>query len=58
MGAAERRGKDSAMAAHLVKMGYWHGRRSSSPRPNSGGLTMVHEPGSSKNHRRRATKEA
>lgn len=43
--------KDSAMAAHLVKSGIWHGKRKTSPAPNSGGLTMVNEAGSSKNQR-------
>jgi len=42
MGAAENRNKSQAMAAHLVAMGYWHGRRATS------GLTNipVDEPGS------------
>lgn len=51
MSKAEHKTKDSAMAAHLVKTGYWHGRRKTSPAPNSGGLTMVNEAGSSKNQR-------
>lgn len=40
MGAAERRGKDSAMSAHLKARGYPHGRRFSStqapPEPDMG----------------------
>ena len=34
------RAKDSAMAAHLVKMGIHHGKRRTKPNPNSGGTTM------------------
>lgn len=52
MGAAERRNKDTAMASHLIKTGYPHGRRATAARPNSGGLTAVNKPGSSKNQRR------
>lgn len=47
-----QRAKDSAMAASLLKKGIWHGRRLTRPYPNSGGLTMVNAPGSSKNQRR------
>ena len=47
MGAAEQRNKSQAMAADLLKRGIWHGRRMTSPYPNSGGTTMVFAPGSS-----------
>lgn len=52
MGRAEERAKSSKMAAMLVKAGYPHGRRKSRPAPNSGGLTMVNQPGSSRAQRR------
>lgn len=51
MGAAEQRNKSQAMAADLLKRGIWHGRRMTSPHPNSGGTTMVFAPGSSKYQR-------
>jgi hypothetical protein len=38
---AKERNKDSAMAAYLVRNGFPHGKRKTSPRPNSGGTTMV-----------------
>ena len=40
MGASERRQKDSAMASNLVKKGIYHGKRTTSPAPNSGGNTV------------------
>lgn len=52
MGAAEQRNRSQAMAADLIKRGYPHGRRMSRPAANSGGLTMVFAPGSSKAQRR------
>lgn len=52
MSLAEQRAKDARMAAHLVASGTPHGVRRTSPAPNSGGLTMVWEPGSSRNQRR------
>jgi len=51
MGAAEQRQKSSKMAADLVKRGIYHGRRMTSPYPNSGGLTMVNAAGSSRYQR-------
>lgn len=45
------RAKNQRMAADLLARGYWHGRRASSPRPNSGGLTMVWAAGSAKYQR-------
>ncbi len=52
MGASENRTKNAAMAAHLVKRGFPHGKRATSARPNSGSTTGVNRPGSSKFHRR------
>lgn len=52
MGKAERRAKDAKMAADLVARGIYHGRRTTKPYPNSGGMTMVNAPGSSRNQRR------
>lgn len=56
MGAAAQKQKDAAMAAMLVKSGYPHGRRRTSPRPNSGGLTMTPGPGSAAFQRRDAAR--
>lgn len=56
MGRSEERAKGSKQAALLIKAGYPHGRRRSSPRPNSGGLTMVNAPGSAKFQRYRRTR--
>lgn len=47
-----QRAKDSAMAAHLLKRGIFHGKRTTKPHPNSGGLTMTAGPGSAKAQRR------
>lgn len=44
------------MAADLVARGFWHGKRACKPYPNSGGLTMVHAPGSSKAQRLRGSR--
>lgn len=52
MGLAEQRAKNAKMAADLKARGIYHGKRTTSPYPNSGGETMVWKPGSSKNHRR------
>lgn len=53
MAAADQRAKSSKMAADLVKRGYYHGRRMTSPYKNSGGTTMVmNTVGSSKFQRR------
>jgi len=52
MGVAENRAKNSKMAADLVKRGIFHGRRLTSPFPNSGGTTMTGGPGSSNAQRR------
>ena len=52
MGKAEQKAKNSKMADELLKRGIYHGKRQSSPYPNSGGTTMVNAPGSSKNQRR------
>ena len=51
MSAADQRAKSAKMAADLVKRGIYHGRRMTSPYPNSGGTTMVFAPGSSKYQR-------
>lgn len=48
MGKAEKRNASQKMAADLVARGYYHGKRQSKPRPNSGGTTMSSGPGSSK----------
>lgn len=53
MGKAEQKAKNSKMAADLVSRGIYHGKRTTSPAPNSGGRTMVNAPGSSKNQRRK-----
>lgn len=42
----ERSAKDSLMAAHLKSKGIYHGKRVTSPAPNSGGLTITKGPGS------------
>ena len=49
--AAEKRTKDQAMAAHLIRIGYPHGRRFNPPYPGSGGFP-VNEPGSAAYRRR------
>lgn len=46
MSASERRQKDQAMAAHLIRIGYPHGKRQSSPRPGSGNAPPVTDTGS------------
>lgn len=43
--------KHKKMAADLVRRGIFHGKRTSTPYPNSGGLTMTAGPGSSKYQR-------
>jgi hypothetical protein len=53
MGASENRVKSQKMAADLKARGYHHGRRQSSPYPNSGGMTMSEGPGSSNAQRRK-----
>lgn len=52
MGRPEQRNKMSKMARDLIAAGFPHGKRKSRPMPNSGGLTMVNRPGSTKLHRR------
>lgn len=53
MGKAEQKAKNAKMAAELIKRGYPHGRRMTSPHSNSGGTTMVmNKPGSAKAQRR------
>lgn len=52
MALAEQRAKDARMAKRLVDEGIPHGYRRTSVAPNSGGLTMLWGPGSSKNQRR------
>ena len=57
MGKAEQRAKNAKMAAELIKRGFWHGRRQTSPAKNSGGTTMVmNSPGSSKAQRRNGSR--
>lgn len=51
MGLAEQRAKNAKMAADLKERGIYHGKRITSPYPNSGGSTMVNQPGSSKYQR-------
>lgn len=51
MGLAEQRAKNAKMAADLKARGIYHGKRVTSPYPNSGGSTMVNKPGSSKYQR-------
>lgn len=52
MSAADQRTRSQAMAADLLKRGIWHGKRTTKPYPDSGGLTMTSGPGSSKAQRR------
>ena len=55
MGKAEQRAKNAKMAAELIKRGFPHGRRMTSPAKNSGGTTMVmNAQGSSKQQRRQS----
>lgn len=56
MAASDQRAKSQKMAADLIDRGFWHGRRMSSPYPNSGGLTMTAGPGSSKYQRLMASR--
>lgn len=51
MALSDQRSKSQKMAMDLVKRGIFHGRRMTRPYPNSGGLTMVNAPGSSKYQR-------
>lgn len=51
MGAAEQRNKSAKAAAALKARGIFHGKRTTTPAPNSGGLTMSKGPGSSKYQR-------
>lgn len=51
MGLAENRAKAARMAKDLIARGYPHGKRQTKPHPNSGSLTMVNAPGSSKYQR-------
>lgn len=53
MGAAEQRAKSAKSAADLKARGIFHGKRMTTPTPNSGGLTMVNATGSSKYQRMR-----
>lgn len=46
MAHADQRAKSAKMAKDLIARGYPHGRRMTSPYPNSGGLTMTKGPGS------------
>lgn len=56
MAAAEQRMKSAKMAADLVKRGIYHGKRTTKPYPNSGGLTMTAGPGSSNYQRRQSAR--
>lgn len=58
MAANQRSAKDAKSAADLIKRGYPHGRRPNKPYPNSGGLTMVMKPGSSKFQRLQGKKKS
>lgn len=58
MAAQAKNQKDSAMAAMLVRTGFPHGRRKTSPYPNSGGLTAVKGAVGSAAFQRRVRKEA
>jgi hypothetical protein len=51
MSASDQRAKSQKMAQDMAKRGIYHGRRLTSPYPNSGGTTMVNAPGSSKTQR-------
>jgi len=51
MAAAEQRLKSAKAAAALKARGIFHGKRLSSPFPNSGGLTMSAGPGSARYQR-------
>jgi hypothetical protein len=52
MSKESQRKKSAAYAAWLREHGFYHGKRQSKPYPNSGGLTMINAPGSSKAQRR------
>lgn len=52
MGRSEEKSKNAAMAKYLADHGYPHGKRMTTPAPNSGGLAMVNDTGSSKYQRR------
>ncbi len=53
MGLSEQRAKNAKMAKDLKDRGIFHGRRMTTPYPNSGGETMVmNAAGSSKYQRR------
>ena len=56
MAAADQRARSQAAAAALLKRGIFHGKRQTSPYPNSGGLTMTPGPGSSRYQRLMASK--
>jgi len=50
--ASDQRAKSQKMAADLLARGIYHGKRTTTPYPNSGGTTMTTGNGSSKNQRR------
>lgn len=56
MSASAQRERSQRAAADLLARGIWHGRRMTAPYPNSGGMTGVNLPGSSKAHRRAKTR--
>ena len=51
MAGSDQSNRSKAAAAALKKRGIFHGKRMSSPYPNSGGRTMSDGPGSSKYQR-------
>lgn len=52
MGASDKSAADKKMAANLKAKGIHHGKRLTSPRPNSGGTTMVRPAVGSSNYQR------
>lgn len=57
MALADQRAKSAKMAKDLIARGFYHGRRQSSPYPNSGGMTFrLTDVGSAAYRRRQGTR--
>lgn len=48
MGKAEQRNRSQKMAADFIARGIWHGKRTTKPYANSGGMPVIGAVGSSK----------
>lgn len=57
MGLSEQRAKNAKMAKDLKERGIYHGKRTTHPYPNSGGLTMVVNVAGSSKYQRRTTRK-